>query len=68
MTGVQTCALPICFPVTIGDSQEKAIEMTEKVAADVMRRRELKSLAEKQKKEAESAKEENLHQLNIGKK
>ena len=41
-----------------GDKQEKAIEMTEKVAADVMRRRELKSLAEKQKKEAEQAKEE----------
>ena len=41
-----------------GDKQEKAIEMTEKVAADVMRRRELKSLAEKQKKEAEKAKEE----------
>ena len=36
-----------------GDRQEKAIEMTEKVAADVMRRRELKSLAEKQKNEAE---------------
>ena len=36
-----------------GDKQEKAIEMTEKVAADVMRRRELKSLAEKQKNEAE---------------
>lgn len=41
-----------------GDKQEKAIEMTEKVAADVMRRRELKSLAEKQKNEAEKAKEE----------
>ena len=41
-----------------GDKQEKAIEMTEKVAADVMRRRELKSLKEKQKKEAEKAKEE----------
>ena len=41
-----------------GDRQEKAIEMTEKVAADVMRRRELKSLAEKQKNEAEKAKEE----------
>ena len=41
-----------------GDRQEKAIEMTEKVAADVMRRRELKSLEEKQKKEAEKAKGE----------
>ena len=41
-----------------GDRQEKAIEVTEKVAQDVMRRRELKSLAEKQKNEAEKAKEE----------
>ena len=41
-----------------GDRQEKAIEMTEKVAADVMRRRELKSLAEKQKNEAEKTKGE----------
>ena len=40
------------------DRQEKAIEMTEKVAADVMRRRELKSLAEKQKNEAEKTKGE----------
>ena len=32
--------------------------MTEKVAADVMRRRELKSLAEKQKNEDEKAKKE----------
>ena len=42
-----------------GDRQEKAIEMTEKVAADVMRRRELKSLAEKQKKEVEKAEKNN---------
>ena len=40
-----------------GDRQEKAIEMTEKVAADVMRRRELKSLAEKQKTEEKKEKE-----------
>ena len=32
-----------------GDKQEKAIEMTEKVAHDVMRRRELKALKEKQR-------------------
>ena len=25
MTGVQTCALPICFPVTIGIDSEKMI-------------------------------------------
>ena len=24
MTGVQTCALPICFPVTIKEAEEKA--------------------------------------------
>lgn len=40
------------------DRQEKAIEMTEKVAADVMRRRELKSLKEKQKNEAQKAEKE----------
>ena len=33
-----------------GDRQEKAIEMTEKVAQDVMRRRELKALREKEKR------------------
>ena len=26
MTGVQTCALPICFPVTIGDVVEGAMQ------------------------------------------
>ena len=34
-----------------GDKQEKAIEMTEKVAHDVMRRRELKALKEKEERE-----------------
>ena len=41
-----------------GDRQEKAIEMTEKVAADVTRRRELKLLGEKQRKEAEKVEKE----------
>ena len=26
MTGVQTCALPICFPVTIGDEYEQRVK------------------------------------------
>ena len=29
MTGVQTCALPICFPVTIGGMQEKFIDIAD---------------------------------------
>ena len=30
MTGVQTCALPICFPVTIGGEQEEAEQVVTK--------------------------------------
>lgn len=41
-----------------GDRQEKAIEITEKVAADVMRRRELKALREKEEKEKRAAENE----------
>ena len=30
MTGVQTCALPICFPVTIGEAVLISVEQFEK--------------------------------------
>lgn len=42
-----------------GDKQEKAIEMTEKVTKDVMRRRELNTLNEKKKSEEMLKKEQN---------
>ena len=32
MTGVQTCALPICFPVTIGPVSEREINRNNAVA------------------------------------
>ena len=47
-----------------GDRQEKAIEMTEKVAQDVMRRRELKALREKEEKEKNKAKTETENNQN----
>ena len=45
-----------------GDKQEKAIEMTEKVAQDVMRRRELKNLQENEKKRTKTQKKKKLKQ------
>ena len=42
------------------DKQEKAIEMTEKVAQDVMRRRELKKLQENEKKKNENTEEKDV--------
>ena len=39
-----------------GDRQEKAIEMTERVTADVMRRRELKKMQDKEQREKEERK------------
>ena len=43
-----------------GDKQEKAIEMTEKVAQDVMRRRELKKMQENKKKKNENTDEKDV--------
>ena len=34
MTGVQTCALPICFPVTIGTPLERGPDEREKRLRD----------------------------------
>ena len=31
MTGVQTCALPICFPVTIGEEIRNLAELSRRV-------------------------------------
>ena len=36
MTGVQTCALPICFPVTICTEKEKALELIGKYQKHAM--------------------------------